>query len=641
MINHSEIVIVGGGPIGLAHAWGFKKLNKDLKVVVLEKYEVYQRKHTLIMQHQQLKKLMKATGTQNDPALMNLLKQLKKDPHIRTNALEDVFKKLAIDSGVEITQEEVKEESIEQIITPFRTKLLIGADGTHSVVSRSLFPEGNQVKHEFDYVLQLRYEIKGDHKSEAINPIDFYQQMARQGLIANEYVGHYAQGKTPVTMQMMISKEDFHKLKEATSKNPILPFNKESLENLKIDEVPDYLKNFIFGYLAHKVKTCYKNGEQIDDQSLRISVNEAPATHARQVVNTHNDLPIFLAGDAGLGLSYFKGLNAGLESTAKFFSHMGPVIKKGLTDEKRMMNALMDYQTWFLKEFAPKKVKEVAQYSTWQIRSLMKTMKVMRAIKMSSIVEYDDISKPVLDDYFRLFNKDPLSNLGKKNWRLYPHRKYDPVKLGQFAYVPIRHSLIKIAKLFVDYFKPYKSKAQLVQDFKQPLVGVVNVGSGLLKIVVGLFTLNIHRFGDGIFSLARGSLELITWPLAWTLKPIIRGIATLIHGPAKIEENPGIKKLAQFGAECLDKVDPEEFNSNETTYKLLAVCNDLHRKFGKAVNKGQSSHIPEIEEFTRFNIVREDSKLTKETLRAYFSLFNKKLNTVEDEEQETLVISIK
>lgn len=150
MVISADVEIVGAGPIGLANAWGLKKPNPDLKVVVIEKYSEYQRKHSLIMQHQQLEKLMLATGSEHDEQLCALLARLKKDPHIRTNELESIFKQLALDNGVEIIIEEVQQSTIETQLLGCKPKLIIGADGTHSVVNQSFFPEGNQVKHEFD-----------------------------------------------------------------------------------------------------------------------------------------------------------------------------------------------------------------------------------------------------------------------------------------------------------------------------------------------------------------------------------------------------------------------------------------------------------------------------------------------------------
>src|SRR5262245_7854891 len=142
MQSHSKVVIVGAGPIGLAHAWGIKKLNPAIDVVVLEKYEEYQRKHTLVVEQKPLEDLMLATNTQRDPSLCALLTKIKQYPHVRTNELETIFKKIATDSGVKILIDEVKKGTIDKqlsIQSDSPPSLVIGADGTHSVVSDCLF----------------------------------------------------------------------------------------------------------------------------------------------------------------------------------------------------------------------------------------------------------------------------------------------------------------------------------------------------------------------------------------------------------------------------------------------------------------------------------------------------------------------
>lgn len=176
MALNTDVLVVGAGPIGLINAWGMKYLNPKLNIVVLEKYAEYQRSHTLVMDAKQLEAIMKATHSENHPVLVQLLSQLKKDPHIRTNTLQQILTQLAKSSGVEIqTQQEVKADTIKEKLAQEypNVRLIIGADGTHSVVSRSLFSENNQVKHEYDYVLQLRFEINGEEKAPESKPNTF------------------------------------------------------------------------------------------------------------------------------------------------------------------------------------------------------------------------------------------------------------------------------------------------------------------------------------------------------------------------------------------------------------------------------------------------------------------------------------
>lgn len=636
----NTIVIVGGGPIGLIQAIGLKKLNSSHKVIVLEKNQTYQRSHNLIMQPASLEAVMKATKTEKE--LSQLLSQLRKDPHIRTNELEATFEKIAINSGVVYKKEEIKEENIREQLKQYKPDFIIGADGTRSVVNRTLFPKGNHVKVEFDYVLQCRYEVKGTEKAQHISNTPFIENMSRHGVVANEYVGKYDKTtqSTPITMQMMISKDTFTRLKTASSKNPIhLQKSKEEEKEknkleLKYSDIPPSDRGFLTTYLKSRINVR----DNSDLEKITISVNEAPATYAKQPATlvegiSDEKIPAVLHGDAGLGLSYFKGLNAGLLSSAKFFNVMGSLIQNGrMKNSEEANKALQEYTDWFTKDFAPKKVKEVESYSTWNIRSFMKVMKVAHSLKVASAAESLDNDDNTLPDLLSFVNKEPefIKKLQAENG-LYPHRPYGLIKLAQLDYIPLSYTAGKIKKLFADYIKSYKSRAQLIQDFKQPLVGLANVLSGGIKIVSGFFTFNIKRFADGILSGVRGAIEIATTPLAWILKPITRGIITLIWGKPRIENNAGMKRVADKGLSELGDI-----KNDVTKYKLLSISNDLHRKFKKSSDRGQETEIA-LAEQNAYNGIRANlSSITTQHFSEYFSLFAQpKQNMTNTHQNET------
>lgn len=618
----TDVLVIGAGPVGLVNAWGMKHLNPNLNIIVLEKYAQYQRTHTLVIQAAQLEAIMEATHSKQEPTLVALLKKLKQEPHIRTNVLQQIFTKLCQKNGIIIkTEQAVQTETLNQIISDEypNVSLIIGADGTHSVVSKALFSEDNQVKHEFDFALQLRFEINGEEKAPGIEIQKFYQHMARKGLVANEYVGHFDQGKTPVTMQMPISKEDFLILQKATSKNPLKLYAAEEVPQ-DAPTLPPHLKAFLAGYLNNKIKDTTHVGQFIDKESVRISVNETPATHAKQIVNKKGHARVVLAGDSALGLSYFKGLNAGFEASAKFLTSMSLAIEDSFKNKELMDKQLDKYQHWFLTIFSPQKVKEVGQYSFWRLRSLIKAARAIQSFKIMTVPDENDALYPEIANYFKYFIKDPLDKKSIK-WRAFPHREYDLVKLGQFDDVPLKHTAKKIIKIFVDYFKPYKSKNQLIQDFKQPLVGMINFFIGFGKTLAGIFTINFKLIPDGLFNMLRGIIELITTPLTWLLKPMTRGIVTLTHGGyKKIEENSGLQNLAQYGRSYLTKINENDLKSDKTIYELLSICNDIHRKFDKSLTRNQFTDL-EVEEYKSYSEVRIDNALNRQKLNHYFSLF--------------------
>ncbi len=644
MSLNTDVLVIGAGPIGLVHAWGMKYLNPELNIVVLEKYATYQRTHTLLMQPEQLKAIMKATGSEHHPTLVALLKQLETNPHIRIKTLQDIFTKLAGDSGVIINQNhEVIQDSIEDMINQEypNTRLIIGADGVHSVVNQSLFPKQNQVKYELDFVLQLRFEINGKEKPEGIKKSTLSHPMTRKGLIATETVGAFADGKTPVALSIIISKEDFLKLQTATSKNPLKPYSKlkSPLDRQKEPKLPAHLNSFIKQYLLSKIKdTNASADQQIDRESITLSVNQSPVSYSKEIIQKHGQAGVMLVGDAALGLSYFKGLNAGLEASAKFLTTLSSAIKSSLKDKQAMDRQLKQYQTWFLKDFTPKKVKEVRDYSFWQVKFFVRIINFIKGLSTASVVDTEEDQNHLISGYFDYFSNN---HLGK--WYPFPHRDYDPVNFGQFDYVPLIHTFKKIIKIFVDYVKPYKSKQHMIQDFKQPLVGIANFFIGLGKIIYGILFLNPWILADGILSVQRGAIELVTTPLTWLLKPITRGIATLIHGGyKKIEENRGMQNLAKYAHNSvknhLCSTDENILDIDKSRYALLAVCHDMHRKFDKSVKRGQASAL-QAEEHARYTEIQADYMPDQQKLIHYFSLFlpkQEKLSKVNNDQQANL-----
>ncbi|KTC84608.1 hypothetical protein [Legionella drozanskii] len=390
-----------------------------------------------------------------------------------------------------------------------------------------------------------------------------------------------------------------------------------------IDLLPEHLKKFATNYLAELIALYAATESKINKESIAISVNELPALHVQETSTIYNETDVSLSGDAALGLSYFKGLNAGLESLAKYFAIMRPAIEEGLDDKSLLREKLADYQAWY-RPYADKKVKEVEQYSTFRVRSLMKLVKIYRELKFNfSQQEVVFDHEGVIDSYYKLLGQPSPDQEVRFNF--YPHRSYDPdIKLGQFDYVPLTYSMKKIGKLFTSFFRPYRDDYQFAQDFKQPFVGLVNVTSGIVKLVAGTFTLDIYRFGDGLFSLIRGLLEIATTPLAWTVKPIIRLAITAAFDSPKIEENSGLKKLVTLGEELLEDQTDDDF-SFEKMQRILGLCNDLHRKLSKQVHREQET---EIDLATEDNLIKEitspSTPMKLEKVKNYFTLFGGK-----------------
>lgn len=622
MPSDAEVLDIGAGPIALIKIWGMKKLNPHLKVVILERYKQYERKNALILDWQELQAIMVAAHAEDEPVLIKLVEQLKEDPHIATNEIQKIFTDLVSKfPGVEIiNNHRVLPDTIKDMIRKDypKVKFIGGTDGTKGVVSTSLIAADNNEKYELDFVLQLRFDILGEEKPDQVNVIQLYHQMARMGMIAQEDIGRFENGKTAVTLRLFISKNDYLTLRDYNAQNPLKPFASNQAPDAK--KLPEAIQRFVTAYLTRRIHA--NRTQRIDESSVIISVNETPVTHAKQIIARFDEARVCLFGDAALGLSYRKGFKAGLKGVAKFLTVMEPAIKDSFKNTALMDELLGVYQNWFINKFAPKQIKENEDISFWRIKAGMTTMKVAHNLKSVShgAGELTDLHHE-LSDYFNHYVNDPSVLEKGQQWQPYPHRKYEPVLLGELGYVAPEHNRERLGKLFADYLKPYKSLEQFKQDCKQPLVGANNFGVGGIKILRGVFSLNGKGTVDGFSTLGRGTVEIFTSVLL-PAKLATRGVTTLINkGYKKIEKNEGMQRIAQQGVARLRTIEDTQLAMDHgTAHEMLAFCNDLHRKFNKAVKRKQPSDIV-IAEQARYSEVRKSPELSRENLLKYFSLF--------------------
>ncbi len=628
MQSDYDVVTVGAGPIGALTVWGLVRQNPNLRGKILEKYQEPQRKHTLLMQHRQLKKVIDAAIPEheqsaffisNDP-IAALYRRLQNDARIRTNELQAILLNALEPHHVDIEYTKVEPDTLHsQIFMTYpNVKLVLGADGVKSTINQTLFPPDNQYKQVFDYLLVLRYEVTGAVNADFNHELKLYEQMSHLGIIASEIIGKTVDNKTPVTLQIVISKEDYEPLQSASFKEPI------TLKNLHHQDkktLSHGLETFVTNYLA---QLSWRKG--ILSDSIKISAIEAPATAVKQVFicneSTHQ-VPVVLIGDASLGLSYFKGLNAGLESTAKLLEMLSD--QTIFKNPAHIIDRLTHYQNWFLNKFVPKKIKEVALFSVTRVRPLYYLMRTVQFFKSGSLVNAMHSENPFIQNYLNL--KENMPSLHTWQIKKYPHRSYDPVISEQFTFVPFEHTLKKITKLFSDYFTPYKSFFHFKHDIQQPLFGIGHLYIGVLKIFLSITKQDGLFFLDGLLTLIRGALEIGLTPLSWTLKPLIRAIITVFSPLKTIETNVGVQRTAKQGLDYLANENLKEYVSEYEEfppidlYNLRAVANDLHRKYEKACYRHQKTHISAENEYRLFSNT-QDKKTSQQDLENYFSLFN-------------------
>jgi len=327
----NEIIIVGAGPIGLWTAVQIKLQNPDIKIVFKEKYTAYKRLHTLKLEHSALA----GCKEDDDGVIRGLLKQLKQNPHIRTDVLEDDLLRLARKLGIEINYEKV--ENVERIWDEFpEAAMVIGADGVNSQVREQIFGANNVHKTPLAYSAQIKYFVNEDTGFSG-NSWVTYPLLKQSNFLSFVSVGKKQNGKTPVTIQHIIDKPTYEAIKGHNFNNPVRLF----VDNLD-EMLPEALRQDIKTHVGIRLA----NNEDIFVESVNLTATELPQQRCDKVVLFQNDRCHALIGDAALGLSFFKGMNSGLQLATQFSKE---IIKHWEQIIARDETALKDHEQYYDK----------------------------------------------------------------------------------------------------------------------------------------------------------------------------------------------------------------------------------------------------------------------------------------------------
>lgn len=328
----ADIVIVGGGPVGLWVASQIKKHDPSRDILVYEKHETYQRSHVLKLEH--LSMLLYARNDKS-PAekefyravtgkkLTNIFNAAVtgKFVYIRTNDLEAATKKYAEALGVRIAYRSISSPKTVMEMHP-ECKHFIAADGAVSRMRMALMGGRESVTSRiFQHVAELKYEAKG-----AARALEFHESYKTNKLLSGmafEHIGKERDGVTPVTVRLFIDEKTYKAL-------PDMGFKKPS--SLADPDLPDNLRSDINAYLNVRRERA---GDIVLPGSDKITKTTLNAYAAKNFAIEHDGCNWYLAGDAAMGLPYFRSLNAGLI----IGSQLAHILTSPMLDDQGMVNA--------------------------------------------------------------------------------------------------------------------------------------------------------------------------------------------------------------------------------------------------------------------------------------------------------------
>jgi len=332
--SDADVVIIGGGPVGLWTAIQLKKQRPLLNIKILEKYETYQRTQILNLDLTSIE----------DPAFKVMLLGLVASRNAKRNGaiinisvqeLEKLFSAEAERLGIEVekgvtlvdavtagNEQSLQDEKVMTVETMKalhpNCEIFIGADGARSVIRQHI---GNMEKNkhnstaktddftkrsDLQHFVEYQYQVKG--KKNKLSPGQHFEAEMRGGRRCLETVVYDEKTKTStITLRFFMDKKSYEAL------------NASAKTRLSWDDnsVPKKIKAAVSQWQTARNEST---SEKVDKGFNKFPV---PLYRSRRYAkleenkNNKTNAAFFLVGDAAMGLPYYRSLNVGLVSGSK------------------------------------------------------------------------------------------------------------------------------------------------------------------------------------------------------------------------------------------------------------------------------------------------------------------------------------
>lgn len=218
---------------------------------------------------------------------------------IRTNDLEDALLKYATELGVKFKFMAVT--SVDQVIQMFPSaSVIVGSDGSHSITRHTVFNNQFAVQEDLQCTVEVKYEAHGEVRPLNV-ALEQYPLMKEMGFIVTESIGKPKEGRTPVTLRLLVDPQTHSSVKDASFKNP---FYFPTHGHMIAPKLRDAINMWLNGKAHFNKEARVPGSEKLT--SLKLS-----AYRAKQFYTKYNNKDVFLVGDAAFGVPFFRALNNG------------------------------------------------------------------------------------------------------------------------------------------------------------------------------------------------------------------------------------------------------------------------------------------------------------------------------------------
>lgn len=372
-----DVVIVGGGPIGIAEACLLKCFNPKLNICVLEGRAQTTRDYGLRVGSDAIKELRrtakKAQGIEREilKKMDALFSKWSRNSFVRINEIQaqlageaekahvTIFK----GEGYRLTQEKMHalftEGSDSTCLSPellalkeqlSHVKVIVGADGAHSTVRQCVMGSDKDnltdVK-KYSYVLEVKHEVAAPT---TLKNARLKTKMAASdaGEILFENVGkpNGTDGLRPVTDLLFVDKEVHRAFQEKNHRNEVTkgsPGKAWSLNELKAKArgnatVASFLSKI--ERMMDRTRKIWGHDESVQSKEPKITTFPLKVYRSKKLLATFKDKKVVLIGDASSGLVLQRGLNKGFVEAIR----SAQAISKDLREQNESFTALANYQ---------------------------------------------------------------------------------------------------------------------------------------------------------------------------------------------------------------------------------------------------------------------------------------------------------
>lgn len=297
-----NVLIVGGGPIGLATAVQAKILNPSLQITFVDKHIEYKRTQRLRLDSSSFSHMP------NNSELKEIIAGFKNKKLVPIQDIESSLKKLAEKIGIVFENYEFTD--CDSLLKKYpATNVIVGADGAHSTVRKVAYSHEFKKFDTVQYLAQVQYTVRSKPSRLGGSAKLFNSSYA--GTFVEESVNSVT---NQVSLRFFIDKTTFEQVKDAKARNPW------SLEDKRI---PGVLKSKVYSWIQSR---GLNNGETVHPSSaIELTAIKLDVYTAGNTVICRDGRVWCLVGDAAGGVPFFRSINKGFKES----SHLARALAKG------------------------------------------------------------------------------------------------------------------------------------------------------------------------------------------------------------------------------------------------------------------------------------------------------------------------